>query len=289
MFRNLLWSLCLALFLCFPAYAKPALKASLSAPKISIDQTLELLIEVEWPKSEAVYAFAFPKIPLTNFTIVREGQSQESFKRGEEDWVKKSFAFELKPTQKGTAAVQAFDLPYIDPILQKAGRASVPRLEAAITSEPLSQSQILALSIGAAGTFFAGALFFLIRGKRKKEADEKAAAITPQEAAARKFKSLVEAAEARDRKDMLHEIGVEFREFLAESYQLAVKNLTDAETLSTLKKKNVSIEEREKIEKIFKQLQETKFMGAAVTADNLRLLQREILQFIESKKVYGNP
>ena len=283
--RKLLLFLYLGFFIAAPVFAKPEVDSSLTAQKISIQETTELKIEAFWPRQEAQYVFAFPELPVHNLTVIRQGQSQETFRKGEEDWIRKTFTFELKPEQTGKASIREFDLPYIDPVLQKGGKFEIPRFELEVTKAPLSGRAILLMSIGVASFFLLSALIFLKVTHKPKVVET----ITPQQAAARKIQSLAMDAEADDRKGMLYVIGAEFRDFLTENYQLKTNKFSDDELLSELKSKNVVIEDREKIKKIFDRMQEAKYMGAKVTADELKILQRDILRFIEGKKIYGNP
>jgi hypothetical protein len=285
--RKLLLLLCLGIFFSSPLFAKPSLDTQLSADKISIDEMAEFTIQTAWPRQEAQYSFAIPELPVQNLTVVRQGQSQESFRKGEEDWVRKTFTYELKPSVTGKTGIREFEIPYIDPVLQKGGTLLVGAQELEVTKAPLSNRQLLSISLTAAALFAVGAAAFLVKARKPKAAPPET--ITPQQAAANKIKSLIQNAEAHDRTSMLSVIGAEFRDFLRENYQLPGPRMADDEVIAELKRKNVIVEDREKIKIIFNRLQEAQFMGAGVTADDLKLLQRDILQFVEGKKIYGNP
>lgn len=92
-----------------------------SAKHIKPGDEITLTLTAEWPRAEAEYAFALPEFKLSNLTQIRQGQSQEVFIHNGTQWSRKTFTLIFSPVQSGPAAIEAFEISYIDPQSQKGG------------------------------------------------------------------------------------------------------------------------------------------------------------------------
>lgn len=109
------------------AFAEPLLETKLTRNKINTSETSVLTLEIKWPKAEAKYQFAFPPFNLLeNLSIIRQGESQESFAGDGGEWLRKTFEFEIQGKKAGAGRIPEFELSYFDPISQKSGKILVP-------------------------------------------------------------------------------------------------------------------------------------------------------------------
>ncbi len=265
--------------------AEPKIEVSLSGKQVTADQSTILQIQAEWPKSEGAYSFALPDLKLQNLIYIQQGQSQENYNQGDTLWTRKIFTIELKAEpKKKEGIIGAFSLPYLDPETQKGGTLEVGEQRVRIHT-PLpswlwpSMGGILALASGVGGWLA------LRANKRKKEAS-----IAPLQDAPElgKVKALIERRGDKQAKDLLLDLDATLRQFLTSYYQLGLeRSAGENQILRGLKAKQIPQEEIAPVEKLFNEMGQAKFAANAVSESELRDFQREIIRYLETKKVAG--
>ncbi len=271
------------------AYAEPELDVRLSHASFALDQKTELTVEIAWPQAEANYTFAFPNLQLENLTIYKWGESQEIFIREGAEWVQKTFTVIFEAEGAGPARIGAFELPYVDPQNQMGGRFTVEEQLLTVTQPPLKIRGWTLLYL--APLPVAAVLIIWSLRRRKKNAQQAAGAVgpNPREMALAKIKALQNAQPPRMPRDALHELNFIFREFLIEHYNLGQGKATDDELFSLMRQKNLTRDESQMLESIFGELREVKFMGGSLNEYQMSRISKDIIRFLESKKVISNP
>ena len=122
------------------AHAEPQLEILLSGHKIAVNETTTLTIQAEWPEAEGQYAFALPDLKLFQLSIDHQGESQETFIRNDQKWIRKTFSFYLKALREGKGEIETFVISYIDPNTQQGGHFTVSEQIITIRSANLKLS-----------------------------------------------------------------------------------------------------------------------------------------------------
>ncbi len=280
--QHLSLSLCL-LVLCIcgavQASAEPVFEISISSKKIPLNESVLFTVRAKWQRQEASYQFAMPELKPENLTVVREGESKESFG---EDWVQKTFTYELNPLKKGRARIPGMKISYIDPALQKGGDFETEEYSLDVTGKPLPWqvwAGLSALSAALAAVF--SALLILKNIKLRKAAAELAARPVPGQ----KLNALLKA--TRLETDSVSAVTLEFKSFLAETYRLSLlPSSTEEEILRQLSTAGLLSEELGRIKTLLQGLRGLNYSGAG-DAWTRKDLQENITRFIESKQAAG--
>jgi hypothetical protein len=243
-----------------------------------------LTIQVEWPKEEADYVFAFPQLNLHNLAIERQGESEESVIHSGVHQTKKTFSIELKPLQPGEGHIPEFNISYIDPSVQKGGSFTVSEQKIAILKPPF-QFPVRATAVAVAIPITLLLIWSRLRVQKQAKERESHAAPTPQEQALEKLKELIARPSNKSDKERLYEWSGELRQFVADFYGVGSNRLTESEILDKLKIKEVNRPEIEDLHKLFDRLHEARFTGAEMPDAELKRLQNDLLQYIEGKRV----
>ncbi len=261
-------------------YAKPNLEVSLSDEQIPLSKTATLEIQVKWPKDEADYSMTLPSLSLKNLTLLRQGESQESFRLSNTDWIRKTFSFELKPLEKGEGRVEGFKLPYIDPAQQKGGALTVEEKRLKITQDPIPLKKILTFAAIPAGLFALGGVFFMaIRRKRPGSSPELEAGITPLHL---RLKNLLASA-GNAREERLRILSNELRRVTAQTYQLGSAAQTERELIEAIQKQGRLREETDDLERLLSRTYEIKFAAKSASDIELSRLEEDVIRFIQLK------
>lgn len=274
-------------FYCLPtvfAASKPDFQSRLSSQKISMDESVEYSLQIDWPREEGTYAFALPILPLKNLVLERQGESQETYREGGIDRTRKSFVAVLRPLEKGEGAVEDFILSYVNTLSQNRGELLISTPRVKITPAPFRVNRAWILTAGA--VLLLSTTGVLLIRKRKRAALDKAAVRTPQERAIEEILSQLRAEDfyRKDMKEKLHYISAQFRTFLPVIYNLNASRPSDREIVEELKGQEIPAEERRSVERLLKKLDEAKFMGQSLNEADLIAIKNEIETFAEGKR-----
>lgn len=281
--RSGLWLVLVCICGAAPASADPTFKVSLSKDKLRPGAAAVLSIQASWPKSEAQYRFAIPEFLMTNLSIANRGESQESFAAGGEEWVRKTFTFELTAGKPGPARIEIFTIPYVDPLLQKNGAFEHPALDLLVGKPTIftlrNLAWVSASGFGILGMIVLAGLFT----RRRKPAPAADKPHIPMPAA-------VEAAQEdpfkfRPMSDLsISELSAQFRSFLTESYKLPVPpSATEEEIKRCLERTDISREEMRHITGLLKELNDAKYSGLGSPRD-LERIHSGVAKFLQSKQ-----
>lgn len=269
-----------------PLWAEPALDVALSKDRIKADEITELKIQMAWPKTEGTYSFGLPELRLENLTVTNESQSQESYIHNGEEWTRKLFTMELTPQKPGEARVEGFIIAYANSnVANSVGQFPVETLKVTIDKPAFKMpGWLLKVLAGIAGV---GALLY-IGGHlfRRKTSKQKGSPVITQ-----KIESpMTQALERLEKSgDSISEISKVFREFLAGYYSGLSARASEPEMASELQKLNLPTEDLKTVQRILGEMGEVKFMGRSLSDSEFKQLQKEIAEFIESKRVVGFP
>lgn len=265
------------------AYADPQLETVLSKNKINPDETATFSIKVKWLKSEAQYQFAFPPFNLLeNLTLVRQGESQETFAGEGGEWIEKTFSFEFKGKKSGAAKIPSFELTYIAPAEQKTGKLLIPLQTLTVTKKDhIKLFTILAL-------FAAFGVGLALRLKkifgRWKEGSSDESSLPAEETNLENFKKFLEA-----NSFLTHQFTVgltpHLKHFLEEGYGVKASGHTihEQEIIQQLEAKGLGRDEIYEIKTILRTWEEINYAGR-VSDENFREFRTQLLRLIQNKK-----
>ncbi|MDD5216554.1 MAG: hypothetical protein PHS88_00465 [Candidatus Omnitrophica bacterium] len=243
-------------------------------------------IKIQWPKSEALYAFLFPQVKMDNLQLQTQGESQESFLSDGEPWVRKTFSLTFLPVRSGEGRIRAFTLGYIDPSTQKGGSFQIEDQLIKVHRKRIPKKLLNQIFAGAGtviGLFVIAIIFFMKFGRKtdvpKHAIDLKA------EAALAKFEAMVEARGGKTTKDLLQEFSVFLRNFVTEYYKVDMRHTAIPDVLEDLKALGVSRQEREFLRHLFDILSEMRFSGSGLSDSEFDGLQNEIKNYVSGKRI----
>ena len=282
--RPILFLLFLSFSFTASVFADPQFETSLSRNKINTTESTTFSIEVKWPKDEAKYQFAFPPFNLLeNLTLVRQGESQETFAGDGGQWMRKIFNFEMQPKKAGPARIPGFELSYVDPVDQKTGKFSIPEHTLHVTQKHnLKKIIFILVGLGLFGFGLAARLRKLF-GRWNQETPEENT-MPPGAAHIDKFKHFVET-----HSSLNHQFSAGLTEhskqFLADAYGVPISGHTIdvAQTLQQLEAKGLSRDETYEIKTILKTWEEINYAGR-VSDVEFREFHALLLRLIQNKK-----
>jgi hypothetical protein len=272
------------------ALAKPEIETRLSTQKITLGQSVRLEILAEWPKKEGQYTLGVPNLKLRNLTLENQGQSQENFLQGGEEWVRKTFAFDLKPEKEGEAAIEPLLVAYYNPTTQESGNLSIPEQTIDIKKEFfLAKLPWRWILVFAAALLLIGvpAGFFLAsRLKPKVKALQSEHREHP---AIEELQALMNQPPSKNQKEIFSDLSLILYKFIESSYGVNAKSVKGQELIQALRSQRVPDKEIVKIKQFFDQLSAAKFAGTPLSEAELMQLEREMIGFFKSKQAVGNP
>jgi hypothetical protein len=268
-----------SVFPAMPGFAEPTIKARLSQDKATPSEIVFFYIEAEWPRGEAQYQFAIPDFQLENLAILDQGQSQETYPGQGGEWTRKVFSFQLKANKAGTAKIQAFNLPYIDPSLQKGGTHKIEALTLRVDKSGVPKWIWLMTCV----ILFAPPAVILWLLNRKKTQPMKQPPVSPAKESAERFRELLEQQVAYN-DTVLPELNQHLRSFLIQTYRIPESYATESEIARSLESAALPKEELTVLKNILTELEEIKYLGKPTEAEYSRL-RNDLLRFIHSKQV----
>ena len=277
----------LSVFAMDTLWADAQLDVVLSSDEIVVDQTTRFKVEVQWPKAEANYTFAFPHLDLENLTIEKWGESQETFLEDDQEWIRKTFSILLKPKHIGTAKITGFALPYLDTETHAGGRFTIAEQVITVRQIPLriSMWHILYFLPIPIALF----LLWLLARSRKKKLEESPQGLSKEEEMIYRFHELRETRLGKNPKNLLHEMSSLLRHYVVDRYQLASDTATEKEILEQLTSRQIPREEIKDLQRLFERVHEAKFTGVGLSEEEFERLFSNMIQYFQRKKVVGNP
>lgn len=266
-----------------PASADPQLETVLSTNKINEGETAALAVKVKWLKAEANYRFAFPPFNLLeNLTLVRQGESQETFAGEGGEWIEKTFNFEFKGKKPGAAKIPSFELSYIAQTNERAGQLSIPVQTLTVTKK--YNFKLIAI-IAVFAAFFIGlaARLAKIFGRWKEGSAEESE--TPKgETNLESFKLFLENNQFLTQQFMAN-LTPHLKNFLSDCYGISSSGhaIHEDEIVRQLEAKGLSRDEIYEIKTILRTWEEINYAGRVSDA-NFREFRTQLLRLIQNKK-----
>ena len=281
MFRGVLFSFLILLFSSAPAFAVPAVDATLSRDKIRVDETALLKIQLKWPAQEGPYTYGLPQIPLENLKLANQSQSQESYIQNGEEWATRTFELELQPENPGPARIPDFQILYVNPVTPDAkGQLQVYALKIQVTKVPFHIPSGVLLIAAGLSLIVMGSVLAVRLMRRPKPAE------APDATVAAMAKALEDL--HREETSVAH-ISRIFRELLASHYPTVSARFSESEMIEALRAQKLPQEEWRSLQKLLGNLEEAKFMGPISNETDLKQLQKAVRDYIEHKRIVGSP
>lgn len=288
-FRKRSWIYLIFFSCCFSALfdsacAEPSFQASVDRKKIFLNQTCALKIEFEWPKKEARYTFAIPSPDLQKMKLLRQGEAQETRVKEGAEWTRKTFMLEFQPLETGTAAIEEFQVHYVDSLSQKQGQFLVPRSSIKIL-RPVNLKAFF--ETGGAVLFSALLAIFAFRirssGRKKIPQDSQ------PPSAFDKFQEIQKRmAPGIAGKALIYDLSKEFRNFLAQYYQLSHREATEDELIGEIQRKELPLDEKKLVTVLLSEIREAKFVPTNTAEQDFKRLIESILEFVGKRKIVMN-
>ena len=261
------------------ALAKPEMELNLDPPhRVKMGQRCQFTVDLKWRRSEGDYFFTKPEFSLEGMKVEEMGESNEIFQKGGEAWSHKVFRFLLEPLHTGKGRIHPFRVKFLNPMNPEEGYLEVPGSELKIVADRSK----LYRGVGAAAGILAlaGAFTWVLRARfGKKSAGPEETGPTLE---GRYVSSLNQASLSKD----TFEGGKIFLSYLTEKYALGKSPITAGEIVKKLQGKVVS-EELKTLKALLERLDESHYATRGLSSSEGRDLYREMIHFIEGKKVVG--
>ena len=273
------------------AEATPEFKTRLSSESIVLHDKVTLQIEIKWPKIEGAYQFNKPSPNSIHLSLIRVGESQENFSVSGKEWIQKTLNYEFEATEEGEGSIYPFSVTYYAGEPTEDGAApyslNIQGQKIQIRSIPWTKIHNLPRMIFTTFAFLISATLavFGFQSYRKKTKP-----LPPpsenllQDQYLTKLNTILKDMTSKGRKEILYDLGVEFRGFLADHYSINSR-LTDSEILNLLTEQNISREEIFQLKEIFETLDHVRYAGKEISVFDFDKTQSQMKRFIESKKV----
>lgn len=271
------------------AYAEPTIEISKPKTILGPQATAVMEIAVSWPQKEGEYDIILPDFQLTNLTMTRQGQAQETFEQNGIPWVRKTFHFELQPSKPGQATIGAFTVNYS--LAGVSGQPTNGRFEsAALHFRVIGEGRAKVLIYGGLTAFIlvlVSLVFFSARQRRKKSMPPAAVMLSAEDIILRDVRVLAENRDARKPGDLIGELSGQLRHFLTSRYALPVTQTTESELIGEVGRRDISPDEKKIVIKLLTEFEQFKYMGIEASGREFQILTNEVTRFIESTRPAG--
>lgn len=274
------------------AYASPEARWELSSSSITVDDTVTLKIIVEWPKIEGAYQIVKLTPNAIRLDLLRIGESQETQFRNGQEFTVKTLLYEFKPSGAGEGIIHAFEASFIagSETLQQAPQVLSQIPSQKITIRPKSWLQsanpvMLVFHFLFWPSLGLGIAFFIHKQRLSKQNNPNPPLSVP-ERHLQEIENILKTQSSKERRDILYELGVEFRRFLADYYCLG-SQYTESEILQLLSTREILREEMFQLKDIFRSLDTLRYAGKEVSVFDFDHIQKQIKRYMESKKAAG--
>ncbi len=269
------------------AYAEPQLSARVSSTQPVLDESLLVTLDIEWPQADGSYAFTLPQLPLKNLILKRQGESQETFQRGEGLGSRKTFVFEVFPEKKGAARIESFSLNYVESTSGASGTLTVPAFDIQVRAKGLPVL-VKAVAGGALAVVVSLSVFLLALRRRsgRLHSGMGSPELSPEDRAAGALRQLPAVSSETE---ALSKGSVVFRSYLIEKFSLAHTGAEDSEIVRTLEEKGFEVSEIRAARRILEKFREARYSGVPLASSEVQSILEESASWIERRRILGAP
>ncbi len=267
------------------AWAEPQLTARVSSTQPVLDESLLVTLDIEWAQAEGSYAFTLPMLPLKNLILKRQGESQETFQKGDALAARKTFVFEVQPEKKGNARIESFALTYVESTSGSSGELKVPAFDIQVRAKGLPVI-VKTLAAGALAVVAAlSVILMVLRGKRKRLNSARGPVeLSLEDRAAGALRQLPAVS---SESEALSKGGVVFRSYLLEKFALAQSSAGDAEIVRTLEDKSFDVSEVRAARRLLEKFREARYSGVPLASSEVQSILEESASWIERRRILG--
>ncbi len=263
------------------AMALPAVRIHAPAETVKSGEGFVYEVITEWKKSEGDYQIGLPSPAIEDFELLRQGESQETFVRAGETWIRKTFVFGLRPLKAGPLVIPAFKIPCsLLPGTAAAEFLEVPEAVIDVQDTPKIPVGILIAAFTAIAATAALVVVFLNR--RRASAPPRPDAPASDQGLSR-FQD-IEGSFQSDPSGAILRLTSELRAFIGVTHKISGASLTDREMLLSLAAADLDREEQASLKSFFTRLEEAKFAGPGFSKIEFENLCRDIRKFIELRQ-----
>jgi|GEM_PF-5768000 len=267
------------------ASAAPQISARVSSSELLFEEeSLLLTLDVDWLQAEENYTFVLPAPPVKNLILKRQGESQETYQKGEALWARKTFVFEFTPETPGMAKIESFSFNYVEPETGTPGTLQVPAFDVKVRKKGLPQ--IVLLLIPAVAGLLAARLFLYFR---KRTAQRNTASVSQLSMEDRAAQALRQLPAISSQEESLAKGGVVYQSYLVEKFQMGSVSFDLGELTQRLEAKGLDALEIKKSRQLVEKLREARYSGVPFSASEVKELLEESASWIERRKVIGTP
>lgn len=266
------------------ASAAPQLSARVSSSELLMQESLLLTLDVDWLQEKENYTFVLPVPPVKNLILKRQGESQETYQKGEDLWARKTFVFEFTPESAGLAQIESFSFNYVEPETGTPGTLQVPAFEVKFKKRGLPQMVLFGIPAFAALFLVAVLLRFRKRGAQRNAAP--ASQLSMEDRAAQALRQLPSVS---SQEESMSKGGVVYQAYLAEKFQLGTASFDLRQLTQRLEGKGLDAQEIKKARQLVEKLREARYSGVPFSASEVKELLEEAASWIDRRKVIGTP
>lgn len=273
-----------ALTLAVPAAkAEPQLSSKVSSTAVYLDEKVLLTLEADWPQENANYSFILPVPAVKNLVLKRQGESQETYQKGDALWARKSLTFEFQPENAGPAVIESFSLQYVEPETGTPGSLQVPAYTLNVRKRGLPTG--VKFAGAGAGALLAAACIFMALRRRGASAPKRSGPELSMEERVSQALRQLPAVSSQD--EALTKGGVVFQSYLAEKFALASISFDMDQLNRRLEEKSVEALEVKRARKLVEKFREARYSGVPLTSSEVQEILEEAAAWVDRRKIVG--
>lgn len=240
-----------------------------SEEPLRVGSSLTYSVKIEWEGIEDKIKFIPPVLETVGLRIENTGVSAESTPQTSGSVMQsRTFRFELVPTQKGEAAIEAFPIQYVEQGIPGTQQIEVPGRTFTVKGEPVRIPWVwIGIGGGGIGAAGLGLLFWILRSK------------------ARRKKSEVIQDPARDSLQKIQELEGLLKQAEFPNYVSSLSRLFSEYLHGIQERESLSKEEKVLLKNISEQFEELKYSKSDLSYSEVSGLKRMVEQFLEKKRV----
>lgn len=267
------------------ASAAPQLSARVSSSELILGESVVLTVDIDWLQATENYTFVLPVPSVKNLVLKRQGESQETYQKGEALWARKTFVYEFTAEGAGAAAVESFSFNYVEPGTGASGTLQVPAFEIKVRKKGLPSIVLYAVAA------FAGLLTaaILLHFKKQRHAARNAAPVSQLSMEERAAQALRQLPSVSSQEESLTKGGVVYQAYLVEKFQLPSTSFDLGQLVRRLEEKGVDAQDVKKSRQLVEKFREARYSGVPFSSSEVKEMLEEAASWIDRRKVIGAP
>jgi hypothetical protein len=267
------------------ASATPSLKIISPPQKAAVGEKFELQVDIRWQNSDGPYEVQADSPLFEGLTLVHQGQSEEA---GSEE-TRVLVSLEIEAVKQGEGRVLPFEVRY-----RKAG--SDPWQSLPVSGQkilvyqpfPFKAVSVVLLTLLAA-VAAVWSMIALIKFRKAAEIKRNTPPPDPKQRIYARAEEAIVTFKGETQKETLNHWARQVKEVVVAYYDIPERGATEREILEILKSRSLQSAEMAEVGRLFREIEQLKFMHHMLPVREMETLQKTLLQYVRGKIIIENP